>query len=172
MQFTDKLTEADMSEVRKMTRSKFMYCLEFFATYLCGAGVLVYVAGLTISGLLGHTKPNWPAIALGWVAAPGISLLAVYVERGTHSCRLRQLNAVRANLISLTNDGMKFDRADGATALMPWRDYKGWREGRRVMLIVRRRRDRVVILPVAQLSEIERQPIRQFLQSHIPPVSQ
>jgi hypothetical protein len=40
------------------------------------------------------------------------------------------------------------------------------------MLIDQCEGNRAVMLSVAQLSEIERLPIRQFLQSHIPPASQ
>jgi len=60
------------------------------------------------------------------------------------------------------------------TALQPFcrgRNFKGWREGQRVVLVDQVAGNRAVMLAVAQLPEVERLPIRQFLQSHIPPMS-
>jgi hypothetical protein len=79
-----------------------------------------------------------------------------------------QLNATLPDHLNLTTDGVKIDGPNGASAFLPWRTFKGWREGRRVVLIDLSQGNSVVILPVAQLSEIERLSIRQYLQSHIP----
>jgi hypothetical protein len=81
---------------------------------------------------------------------------------------LAKLNATLPDQINFTNDGVKLNGHDGASAFLPWRHFKGWREGKRVILVEAVEGTGVVILPVAQYSEIERQPIRQFLQSSIP----
>jgi hypothetical protein len=74
--------------------------------------------------------------------------------------------------MNLTSDGIKCDGPNGATALVPWRTFKGWKEGRRVILVHRGEGIGFVILPIEQLFETERQTIRQFLQSHILPARQ
>jgi hypothetical protein len=35
--------------------------------------------------------------------------------------------------INLTTEGIKLDGPDGATAFLPWHNFKGWREGRQVV---------------------------------------
>ncbi|HXP81774.1 MAG TPA: YcxB family protein [Verrucomicrobiae bacterium] len=168
MEFTGKLNETDMSEVRKMTRSK-TYWLNLL---LYGAGLIVLAlrAWRLSLGFLARTPPDWQAVAMIWAVAAGIILWTVYMVRRGRTRQLTQLNATRPDLMSLTNDGMKFDGPNGATALVPWRNFKGWREGRRIVLVERSEGNRFVMLPVSKLSEIERLPIRQFLQSHIPSV--
>jgi len=170
MQFTGKLTEADLNDVRKMTLS-WTYWPKLMLANWYGIGLIVAIIWATISALLGHTEPNWPALGLIWLVIVGIVLWAVYSTKRTQAKELTQLNATLPDHLNFTNDGMKFDGPDGASAFLPWRSFKGWREGRRVMLVDQCEGNRVVILPVAQLSEIERQPIRQFLKACIPPLA-
>jgi Na+/melibiose symporter-like transporter len=171
MQFTGKLTKADLSEVRKMTRSR-MYWLKLLAANWYGTLLILVVTWVTISGLLGQTKPNWQAIAIIWAVVAAIILLAVYRTKRAHARELTQLNSSLPDQISLTKEGVKLDGPNGATGFLPWRNFKGWREGRQVVLVDQGQNNRFVILPVSRLSEIERQTIRQFLQSHISPASQ
>jgi hypothetical protein len=119
---------------------------------------------------LGQTKPNWGAVAVIWAVLVGIVLWSYYSTHRKQARELTQLNATLADNIILTNDGVKFDGPDGATGFLPWRNFKGWREGERVLLIDKCEGNSSVMIPIAHLSEIERLPVRQFLQSHIPPV--
>ena len=169
MQFIGKLTEADLSDVRSLTRSK-MFWLKLLLMNWYGTALTLIVVWATISGLLGYTTPNWPAVALLWAAIAGIVFWVVYRTKRAQARELTQLNATLPDQVILTNEGVKFDGPNGATSFQPWRNFKGWREGRRVVLVDQCEGNVSVVLPVAQLSEIERLPIQQFLQSHIPPV--
>jgi hypothetical protein len=171
MQFSSKLAEADLNEVGKMTRSK-MYWVKLVVANWYGAALLLIAVWATISGLLGQTKPNWQAVAVIWVVAAGLVLWSVYWARRGRARQLVRLNATLPDQVDFTNEGVKWNGPDGATGFLPWRNFKGWREGRRVVLVDQREGSRAVILPVAQMSDMEREPIRQFLQSHIPPVGQ
>jgi hypothetical protein len=148
-----------------------MYWLKLLAANWYGTAVILIVIGATISGLSGLTRPNWQAIALIWAVVVGIALWAVYRTKGAQAQELTQLNATLPDFVSLTTEGVKLDGPDGATGFMPWRSFKGWREGRQVMLVDQCQGNRCVMLPVPQLSEIERQSIREFLRAHISPTS-
>jgi hypothetical protein len=167
MQFGGKLTEADLNDVQKMTQSK-MYWPKLLLANWYGTALILALIWATISGLLGQTKPNWRAMAIIWIVVAGIVLWAIYSAKRSQVREFTQLNATLPDDLNLTTDGVKMDGPNGASAFLPWRTFKGWREGRRVVLIDQSQGNNVVILPVAQLSEIERLSIRQFLQSHIP----
>jgi hypothetical protein len=170
MQFTEKLTEADLANVRNMTRSR-TYWLNML---LWGAGMILFTrrGWIVTAKVLDRTPSAWPTATALWGAAAAVILWALYNQHRIRSRRLAELNAARPDQMSLTTDGLKCDGPKGAIALIPWKHFKGWNEGPRVILVERTEGNRFVILPVAQLSEIERTPIRQFLQSHIAPLSQ
>jgi hypothetical protein len=171
MQFTGKLTEADLRDIGKITRTK-IYWVKLVAANWYGTALLLIVVWGTIAGILGQITPNWRAIGTIWVVVVGLFLWATYRTKRAWARQLRQLNATLPDQVSITNDGVKLDGPNGATGFLPWRNFKGWREGRRVVLVDQSEGNRAVMLPVAELSEIEREPIRQFLQSHIAPVNQ
>jgi hypothetical protein len=167
MQFQGKITEEDLNDVRKMTVSK-MYWPRLLLANWYGLALILALIWATISGLFGGTNPNWRFIAIFWAVLGGIVLWVVYSTKRTMAREFSQLNATLPDHLNLTTDGVKIDGPNGASAFLPWRTFKGWREGRRVVLIDQSQGNSVVILPVAQLSEIERLSIRQYLQSHIP----
>jgi hypothetical protein len=169
MQFQGKITEADLNEVRKMTVSK-MYWPKLLLANWYGVALILALIWATISGLFGWTNPNWRFMAIWWAVLGGIVLWVVYSTKRTMAREFSQLNATLPDHLNLTTDGVKIDGPNGASAFLPWRTFKGWREGRRVVLIDQSQGNSVVILPVAQLSEIERLSIRQYLQSHIPTI--
>lgn len=119
---------------------------------------------------LDATNRNWRFITIAWAAVGGIVVWVVYSTKGTMASEFSQLNATLPDYLNLTADGVKIDGPNGASAFLPWRTFKGWREGRTVVLIDLSQGKNVVILPVAQLSESERLSIRQLLESHIPGV--
>lgn len=168
MQFTGKLTKLDVRDVQKTARTK-MYWPKLLLRNLYGTLLLVVVIWGTISGLLGYTKPNWQVLGIMWAVVAAIIVWVVYNSRKAETKGLSKLNAALPDHINLANDGVKMDGPDGATGFLPWRNFKGWREGHRVMLLDKTEGNSSVLLPVAQLSEIEREQLRQLLRSHIPP---
>jgi len=169
VQFQGKITEADLNDVRKMTVSK-MYWPRLLLANWYGLALILALIWSTVSGLFGGTNRNWRFVAILWAVLGGIALWVVYSTRRTMASEFTQLNATLPDHLNLTTDGVKIDGPNGASAFSPWRTFKGWREGRRVVLIDQSQGNSVVILPVAQLSEIERLSIRQYLQSHIPAI--
>jgi hypothetical protein len=169
MQFQGKITEADLKDAQKMSVSK-MYWPKLLLANWYGTALILGLIWATISGLLGQTKPNWRAVAMIWVVVAGIVLWVVYRAKRSQARELTELNATLPDQVILTNAGVKCDGPNGATGFLPWRTFKGWREGRRVVLIDQSQGNSVVILPVAQLSEVERLSLRQYLQSQIPAI--
>jgi hypothetical protein len=165
MRFTDKLTEADMRDVRKMTRARTYWP----SMLLWGVGMIyVTVRGWTVTAtVLARTPSLWSTAAASWVAVAALILWALYNQNKARSRELVKMNMARPDQMDLTNEGLKCAGPNGAAAMFPWSNFKGWREGRRVILIERNEGNRFVILPVSALSEIDRTPIRQFLQSNI-----
>ena len=169
MQFQGKITEADLNDVRKMTVSK-MYWPRLLLANWYGLALILALIGATISGFFNATNPNWRFITISWAVVGGIGLWVVYSTKRTMAREFSQLNATLPDHLNLTTDGVKIDGPNGASAFLPWQTFKGWREGRRVVLIDLSQGNSVVILPVAQLSEIERLSIRRYLQSYVPAV--
>jgi hypothetical protein len=166
LQFKGKLTDMDLNEVGRMTRSK-MYWVKFFVANWYGCALIAIVIWATISGLLGQIKPNWRAVALLWLIVVAMVSWVVYRTKRSRAKQLARLNATLPDYISLTTDGVKLDGPDGATSLLPWRNFKGWREGKQVILIEQNGEHRFVMLPLGESSESDRQSVRQFLQSNI-----
>jgi hypothetical protein len=167
MQFTGKLTEAELAEMQKLTLPK-MYWPKLLLANWYGFGLIAAITWATISGFLGQTKPSWRAMGVIWLVIAGIVLWSVFRTKQERARDLAKLNATLPDRVNFTNDGVKLNGPDGASAFLPWTHFKRWREGKRVMLVEMVEGNRIVILPVAQYSEVERQPIREFLQSSVP----
>jgi len=168
LQFIGKLTELGLRDAQKIARTK-MYWLKLLLRNLYGLLLLILVAWITISGLLGYTKPNWRALGIMWAVVAAIIAWVVYNSRKAQTKRLSKLNAALPDHINLANDGVKMDGPNGATGFLPWGNFKGWREGNRVILLHKSEGKNSVLLPVAQLSEMEREQLRQLLRSQIAP---
>jgi hypothetical protein len=169
MQFQGKITEADLKDAQKMSVSK-MYWPKLLLANWYGIALIVALIWATLSRLLGWTNPNWRNIATIWAVVVGIALWVFYSTKRTTAREFTQLNATLPDHLSLTTEGLKLDGPNGASAFLPWRTFKGWREGKRVVLIEQSQGNSAIILPVSQLSELERLSLRQYLQSHIPAV--
>lgn len=170
MQFQGKITEADLNDVRKMTVSK-MYWPRLLLANWYGLALILAILWATISGLLGKTNPNWRAVFLIWVVVGAIVIWSIHRTKQAQSRELAELNATLPDQIEVTDGGVKWDGPNGRTGFVPWGTFKGWREGKRVMLIDERQGNRFVMLPVSQLSEAERGPIRNTLQVHVSPTA-
>jgi len=168
MQFQGKITEADLNDVRKMTVSR-MYWPRLLLANWYGLGLILAILWVTISGLLGKTNPNWRAVFLIWVVIGAIVIWSNYRTNRAQSRELAKLNAILPDRIEVTDRGVKWEGPNGRTGFVPWSNFKGWREGKRIMLVDECQENRFVMLPVSQLSEAERMPIRNTLQAHISP---
>src|SRR5260370_21792079 len=132
MQFQGKVTEAYLKEVQKMSLSK-MYWPKLSLSNWYGLALILALVWATISGLLGRTNPNWRNIAIIWAVVVGIALWVLYRTKRTIAREFTQLNATLPDHLNLTTEGLEIDGPNGASAFLPWRTFKGWREGRRVV---------------------------------------
>lgn len=167
MEFAAKLDEADLNDVRRLARPK-NYWLKFVLANWYATALVLLVAYATIVAIIGQTRPNWNALGLVWLVLGGLiwwSSLRVKRKRTRH---LKQLNASLPDQISLTKDGVNLSGPNGATGFFPWSNFKGWREGQRVILLDHAQGSQAVILPVAGMSENERQSVRDLMRSHVP----
>ena len=77
-----------------------------------------------------------------------------------------QLNVSLPDWINLESNGVKQDGPSGATSFQPWSNFKGWREGKRV-IVLNLKTQGFLMLPVFEISEMERESIRGILRMHI-----
>lgn len=169
MQFTSKLTKEDYSEFRKMSGADSK--LTLFVFYPIGMAFALLRLWRLTETFLARTPSEFPYFVLGWIAAAGF-LAWTWIYRGQQRAKaLDQINATRPDTITFTESGLDCDGPAGATAHIPWQKFTSWREGQRVLLLKFGGAKRYAILPVSQLSDLNRAPIRQFLQSHIAPAS-
>lgn len=168
MQFNGKLDYADLKDVQKSKRTK-MDWVKLFVKNWYPLALVIGILYATIAGALGYLHPNWPAIGIIWVVIAAATAWSFYSVKRNTAKRLAQLNAGLPDRITLAKDGLKFDGPNGANAFFPWQSFKGWREGRRVVLVDQLEGNRSVFLPISQMAEPERMSLRQLLQSHIPP---
>ena len=162
-----KLSKEDVTEFERITRSKW-YWLKLFAANWHGAGIIIGIVWGTISGLLGHSSPNWTAMAVIWTVMIGIIAWAVYSTRRESADELVQLNRTLPDQVKLTTEGITLEGPEGATRFMHWRRFKGWHEGKRIIIVNESKSDSAVTLSIGDLSEVERLRVRQILQSSIP----
>ena len=167
MQLSGKLAEADLDDLQ--VRSK-MYWPKFILMNWYGIGLICVALAATITGFLGYTKPNWQALGVIWLI---ITLIIGWAVSSTKRQTAREFTTLNTNLpewLSLADDGVKCDGPNGAMGFHPWRNFSCWREGKRVVMIDQSTGGGFVILPVADLSEIERESIRGILKAHLPPL--
>jgi hypothetical protein len=157
MTFTERLTEADLKDVEKMIgRRKYS-----FRVFLYGPVLVVLFS-------LGYIREsNWTMVVTLVVVYCVCLLYSLFSRQQAFSKRLAKVNELRPDRVNLTTDGLQAEGPHGATSFLPWETFKSWREGKRVILLERNEGRQIHILPVGPLSETDRLPIRQFLQSHI-----
>lgn len=76
MQFTGKLSEAELGGVQKLILPKIYWPKLLLANWY-GFTLIGAITWATISGLLGHAKPNWRVVGVIWLVIAGIVLWAV-----------------------------------------------------------------------------------------------
>jgi hypothetical protein len=118
MQFTGKLTEAELGEAQKLSLPK-MYWPKLLLANWYGFGLIAAITWATISGFLGQTKPNWRAMGVIWLVIAGIVLWSVFRTKQERARDLAKLNATLPDQVNFTNDGVKLVEPDGASAFLP-----------------------------------------------------
>src|SRR5512146_430386 len=149
-QFSGKLTEPDLNDVRRMVRSK-MYWPKLLATNWYGVLLLCALAWATVASLLGHDS-NWRALGLVWVVVGGIVGWAFYSAKKSMAKESAQLNTTLPDRVTIENGGVRLELPAGATAFHPWQSFGGWREGQRVILLEKSDHS-FIMIPVGGLSE-------------------
>ncbi len=170
MEFTGKLTEEDLSDVRQLYRSRSSR-MSVLAGKLRYGIVPLFITWATITALARHERVQADILGVMWLAVVGLMLWIFYRVKQSHARTLSRLDAALPDKVILTNDGVKSDGPDGATSFLPWNSFKGFREGQRVILVDRGKGITPVALLIGGLSENERRSLRDFLRSHIPSIT-
>jgi hypothetical protein len=170
MQFSGKLTEAELNDVRKLLRPR-LYWLRWAGSNWYGLSITLVLVWATILGFVGRTKPNWGAVALIWAVLGGIVVFVWYKTWRKQGRELEKINVALPDQINLATDGVKLAGPNGASSFMPWTNFDSYREGQRVIVINQGIGRQLVMLPLGQHSEVGRAAIRQMLQSHIASIS-
>ena len=123
----------------------------------------------TVQRLTRETNTHWRAIGPIWLVLAGLTVWGISRAKGTMARQLTRLQATLPDWIDLTEESVRFDGPGADTHLRPWGDFRGWFEGQRVILLEWSEGGAPVILPIGDLSDAARQPVRQFLQSRLAP---
>lgn len=166
MQIEGKLSREDVSDAQRLLRPRHFWpkvvYRNAYTVLFVGA-----ILGATIAGLVGATHPKWGALGIAWLFVLALTAWVVFRVRRATQKQWKRLNGALPDWIDLSDKGMKMDGPNGASSFQPWANFKGWREGQRVILVDRAQAGGPVVLPVANMSEAAREPIRQLLQSHL-----
>ncbi len=121
--------------------------------------VYIYRPVLLVLFLIGYIRrSNWTMVA----ALVGVycvaSLYALYLRRQAFSKRLEKMNAMRPDRVTLTSDGVQGEGPNGAASFSSCgRSFEEIHcEGKRVILLERNEGKQIHILPVGQLSDMDR----------------
>lgn len=165
MQLSGKLSEEDFTEARRLSRAK-RHWLKTLAVNWYGILLLCAIAWSTAAGLMGATHPNWLGVGVLWAVLIAIVGYVFYKRKGAIERQFSRVSAALPDWITVLKDGVKLDGPGGATLFQPWSNFQGCREGKRVMLLYTRNGS-TIILPIAELPEMERESIRQMLAPHV-----
>ncbi|MGH6876846.1 MAG: YcxB family protein [Rhizomicrobium sp.] len=168
LSFTAKLDDADLRDIRNITRTTTSW-LKLALTNAHAVLFLVLAVWATVAAPLDRIHPDWGIIGVVWAAAITVDLGSIYSSRRARPRALMRLNKTRVEKISFDGSGISWSAADGASGFLPWQNFKGWREGKRVMVVDQTQGNRPLFLPIADLSESDRISLRHFLHSSIRP---
>ena len=164
MELPGSLNEQDVEDARTLVPAKgdqaWVQSWVFIGAVVIGLPTLV-----TYKILTGPAPANWMVIWILWLFTLGLAWLMVYSYKSAKARGVAKLKL--PDRIDLSDDGIKMSKADGASTFRPWANVKSWREGRRVIVLMQSKTDVLTILPVADLSDAARQPIRDLLKAHV-----
>jgi hypothetical protein len=164
MQFAGKLNEQDVAEAQALVRTTGDRA-GILSLVIRGVAVVGLMALVTFKFLTAPTRPNLAALGVLWLFVLGLGGMLVYVFKGRKARVFAQLRL--PDWIDVSDDGVKMSKADGASSFCPWVEVKGWREGRRVIVLMQSKARVLTILPVNDLSDAARQPLRDLLKAHV-----
>jgi hypothetical protein len=167
MEFSGKLTNEDLDDLAVLLRPR-RYWLSFALETWNGAALFATIVWATILGFLGRTSPSWLAMAIIWVVIIGIVVWTGHTVRRDRQQDLARLNGTLPDRVQLTSEGIQWVRPGGGQAVLRWSELGGWRERRRVVAIDDARGAAAVVFSVAEMPELERQRLRDYLRSQVP----
>src|ERR1700743_3200735 len=163
IQIAGKMTPEEIREAGGMVRSKW-YWPKLLARNFYGILLLVAILWATILGLTGKTHPNWTAMAMIWLVIFGLFGWGFLKTKKGKSQQLEQVNNSLPDWIILENDGVRLEGPNGTTAFQPWRNFKSWQQGKRVVVLALLNGG-VMFLPITNSGQSEQQAIFQQLSS-------
>lgn len=111
-------------------------------------------------------RPNWRGDALAFIILVIGSLCYLWSKKLRWKQEMKQLNDQIYRFI-VNDAGVEWQGPNGARQFLLWSRFQSWRKGRRVLLLEKNGAGNF-ILPLTDLSGVERQEIRSLVQSHIP----
>ena len=168
MEFGTKFTVDDLDDLGRLLQPKWFWpqlVLEHFQ----GLAIVAAIIWVTILALLGRTTSSWLALTVIWLVVLGVFGWGAYAVRRERTAELAQLNDDLPDRVRFTNEGAIWDTQEGNRAVLHWAHVKGWRERSRVLVLDGVDGSPAMILPIGHLTEVERQSLRDYLRSQIPP---
>jgi hypothetical protein len=166
MEFSGNVRREDLDDIARLIRPK-RYWLRLVWETWHGAALMLAILWATVAGFLGQTHPNWTAGAVIWAVIAGIISWTAYSVRRERTQLLTELRSAMPERFTLASGGIRWTGLDGRDVVVPWSDVTAWRESGRVVVLERAGRP-AAILPVGDLTELERQRVRDLIRSQIP----
>ena len=164
MQFAGKLNEQDVAEALALVPTP-GYRAKIVLLDIRLAALVGLTALMTYRFLTAPTRRNLAGFGVFWLFVLGLGGFVVYVFKTRDARVLARLKP--PDWIDVSDDGVKMSKVDGASSFCPWVEVKGWREGRRVIVLMQEKARILTILPVNDLSDAARQPLRDLLKAHV-----
>ena len=167
MDFSGKLNEVEVKEATRFIRPK-GYSTRMalmYARIVIYAGVVAYVL---FESFARHERIPESVNVTRIVML--VVLLAFFYFRYRKGSRqaVANLDASLPDTLSLSTEGVRLNGPNGAQGFQPWMSYKGYREGKHVVILDRKEAGLYNVLPVSSLQENDRQHLRGLLQNYVP----
>jgi hypothetical protein len=164
MDFSGKLNEVEVKEATRFIRPK-GYQSRMTLNYLR----LVIYAGIVVFFLFEsfvlhkHVPPEVIAVRLVFL----VLIIGFVYCKGSRQA-VANLDASLPDTLSLSSEGVRLNGPNGAQSFQPWVSYKGYREGKHVVVLDRKENSLYNVLPISGLQEGDRQNLRGLLQNYLP----
>jgi hypothetical protein len=167
MDFSGKLNEVEVKEATRFIRPK-GYQTRMALTYarlVIYAGVVFYVL---FESFARHRHIPESVIVTRIVLL--VLLLGFFYFRYRKGSRqaVANLDASLPDTLSLSAEGVRLNGPNGAQGFQPWVSYKGYREGKHVVVMDRMEKGLYNVLPISGLQEGDRQNLHGLLQNYLP----
>jgi hypothetical protein len=166
LRLTGKLTAEDVAEIGRLVRPRWFWARILFRN-LYSILILGGLLWVTVAGLVNGEKLNWGGIGAVWAI---FAVLFAFLYFRALLARGKETSTIAAalpNWITIDATGLHFDGPNGANSFQPWVSYKGWREGKRTVVLEYAAHRGFAVLPTSGLSEPQRQILLGLLDSHL-----